>query len=164
LPGRKVLRHDRIQMNPKRLIIAIIVVFAGVFATDFLIHGFWLQSAYKQTAELWRTDAEMQAHMSWLLTAQFLFSAIFVLLYAKGFAAAACPGCALAYGTMMGLFFQANTLVAYAVQPLPAAIAVKWFVSGVLQGTLMGLLAYLVYKPKAGATPAVDSHSAGLAG
>ena len=42
----------------------------------------------------------------------------------------------------------AATLITYAVQPLPAEIAVKWFIAGVVQGVLMGLLVHLVYKPK----------------
>jgi hypothetical protein len=49
----------------------------------------------------------------------------------------------------MGLFTQANTLITYAVQPLPGGIAVKWFVSGAVQGVLLGLLVHCVYKPKA---------------
>ena len=71
-------------MNPKRLILAIVVVFVGVFTTDFLIHGIWLQGAYKGTANLWRTEPEMQAHMGWLMLAQFLAAATFVVLWAKG--------------------------------------------------------------------------------
>jgi hypothetical protein len=34
------------------------------------------------------------------------------------------------------------------VQPLPADIAVKWFVPGVAQGLLMGLIVFFIYKPK----------------
>ena len=135
-------------MNPKRLIIAIIVVFVGVWATDFLIHGVWLQSTYAATMSLWRPEADMQAHMTWLMLGQFLFAAVFVVLWAKGFASLKCPGAACLYGTLMGLFSQATTLITYAVQPFPAGLAVKWFVSGVVQGLLLGLLVFFVYKPK----------------
>ncbi|MEO8427398.1 MAG: hypothetical protein ABI651_09830 [Verrucomicrobiota bacterium] len=48
----------------------------------------------------------------------------------------------------LGLSSQAATLVTYAVQPLPADIAVKWFVPGVAQGVLMGVIVFFVYKPK----------------
>ena len=48
----------------------------------------------------------------------------------------------------MGLFSQATTLITYAVQPFPASLAVKWFLAGVVQGVLMGLLVFFVYKPK----------------
>ena len=135
-------------MNPKRLVLAIIAVFAGVFATDFLIHGMWLQDRYKETMNLWRPDTEMQAHMGWLMLGQFLLAATFVVLWAQGFAATARLGCSCLYGMFMGLFSQAATLVTYAVQPLPADIAVKWFVSGVAQGVLVGIIVFFVYKPK----------------
>jgi len=135
-------------MNPKRLILAIVAVFVGVWVTDFLIHGVWLQNTYKETMSLWRTEAEMQAHMGWLMLGQFLIAATFVVLYAKGFAAMACIRCACLYGLFMGLFSQAMTLITYVVQPFPGSLAVKWFIAGVAQGVLMGVLVFLVYKPK----------------
>lgn len=135
-------------MNPKRLVLAILAVFIGVFATDFVIHGVWLQGDYKATMSLWRTEAEMQSHMGWLLLGQLVAAATFVVLWAQGFAATARLRCACAYGLFMGLFGQAATLVTFAVQPLPASIAVKWFASGLVQGVLLGLLVFYVYKPK----------------
>src|SRR6185295_2623468 len=135
-------------MNPKRLVLAIVAVFVGVWVTDFLIHGVWLQSTYKETMSLWRTEAEMQAHLGWMLLGQFLMAATFVVLYAKGFAGMACPGCACLFGLFMGLFSQAMTLITYVVQPFPGSLAAKWFVAGVVQGVLMGVLVFYVYKPK----------------
>ncbi len=135
-------------MNPKRLVLAIVAAFAGVFATDFLIHGVWLADTYKATASLWRSEAEMQSHMGWLMLGQFLFAVPFVILWAKGFAPTACIRCACIYGMFMGLFSQAATVITFAVQPLPPSIAVKWFASGVVQGVLMGILVFLAYKPK----------------
>jgi hypothetical protein len=136
------------RMNPKRLLLAMIAVFACVFITDFLIHGVWLQSRYKETMSLWRSETEMQAHMGWLMLGQFLVAATFVLVWARGFAATGRLGSACLYGMLMGIFSQAATLVTYAVQPLPADIAVKWFVSGVAQGVLVGVIVFFVYKPK----------------
>ena len=135
-------------MNTKRLLLAIVVVFAGIFATDFVIHGFWLKADYAASASLWRPEAEMQKFFGWLMLGQLLATVTFVLLWAKGFAEKATPVCPVIYGTVMGLFCQANTLITYAVQPLPGSIAVKWFVAAIAQGVLMGLLVSFVYKPK----------------
>ena len=33
-------------MNPKRLLLAIVAVFVGVWVTDFIIHGVLLQNTY----------------------------------------------------------------------------------------------------------------------
>ena len=135
-------------MNPKRLVIAVIAVFAGIWVTNFLIHGVWLVDTYKETMNLWRPQAEMQARMGWLMLGEFIAAATFVLLWAKGFAALNCFRCACLYGLFMGLFSQANTLITYAVQPITPDLAVKWFISGIAQGVLMGALVFFVYKPK----------------
>ena len=135
-------------MNTKRLILAIVAVFVGVWATDFLIHGVWLQSTYKDTMSLWRPEAEMRAHMGWLMLGQFLAAATFVVIWSKGFPATASLGGTCLYGLCMGLFSQATTLITYAVQPFPPSLAVKWFVAGLAQGVLMGMLVFFVGKPK----------------
>ncbi|MSU57677.1 MAG: hypothetical protein EXS35_05765 [Pedosphaera sp.] len=135
-------------MNTKRLILAIIVVFVAIFATDFVIHGVWLKNDYAASAGLWRPEAEMQKFFGWLLLGQLLASITATSLWAKGFAEKKCLVSAVMFGLFMGLFMQANTLITYAVQPLPGAIAVKWFVAGAAQGVLFGLVMFWVYKPK----------------
>ena len=135
-------------MNPLRLVLTVVVATVAVFATDFLIHRVWLDAAYKATATLWRTEAEMQAHFGWLMLGQFLFAATFSILWAKGFAGTACLRCACLYGLFMGVFSQTATLITYAVQPFPADIAAKWIGAGIVQGVLLGVVVFFVYKPK----------------
>ncbi len=135
-------------MNPKRLILAIVAVFAGVWISDFLIHGVWLKNDYAATMSLWRPEAEMRVYFPWLLLGQFLMTTTFVVLYAKGFASMACLRCACMFGLFMGVFAHAGSFIMHAVQPLPMGIAVKWFVAGILQGVLMGVIAFFVYKPR----------------
>jgi len=135
-------------MNAKRLVLAIVVVFVGVFATDYLIHRVWLKTTYEATMNLWRTEPEMKARMGWLFLGEFLASATFVVIWSKGFPATASLGGACLYGGFMGLFSQTATLVGYAVQPFPPELAVKWFIAGIAQGVLMGVLVFLVGKPK----------------
>ncbi len=154
---RDVVFDTFILMNPKRLALAIVVVFIAVFATDFVIHGVWLNARYKETMQLWRPEAEMQKHFGWLMLGQFLATITFVVLWAKGFAEKACPVCAVMFGLFMALFSQANTLVTYAVQPMPADIPIKWFVGAVVQGVLLGLIVFFVYKPKPAAPQPVGA-------
>jgi hypothetical protein len=123
-------------------------MFVAVFLTNFLIHGVWLQSTYKETMNLWRTEPEMNARFVWMLLGQFMFAATFTVIWAAGFAERQCAGCACFFGILMALFSQALTLINYVVMPLPPSLAVKWFVAGIAQGVLMGLLVYSVYKPK----------------
>ncbi len=135
-------------MNAKRLLLAIVVVFVGVFASDFLIHGVWLQSTYKETASLWRPEADMQKYFPFLLLGQFLATVTFVVIWSKGFPAVSSLGKSCLYGITMALFGQAMTCVTYAVQPMPGSLMVKWFVAGLGQGVLMGVLVFLVGRRK----------------
>ncbi len=139
-------------MNTKRLILAIVVAFVVLWVTDFLIHGVWMTPDYRATQQLWRTDAEMQSHMTWMLGAQLLFVVTFVILWAKGFASpTAKVSCALGYGLLMGLFSGVWAIIMYVVVPMPCSIAAKWFFAGIAQTILLGLVTFFVYKPKASA-------------
>ncbi|MDB6074284.1 MAG: hypothetical protein JWO89_1924 [Verrucomicrobiaceae bacterium] len=136
-------------MNTKSLLITTVVAFILVFFTDFLIHGVWLAPVYAATHQLWRPESEMKGFMPWLAAGQFLSAATFAVLWAVGFAQKAKLSCSLKYGVTMGLFFQSSTLINYAVSPLTPEIAAKWFISGVLQCALLGVVVFFVYKPKA---------------
>ncbi|MFZ4764857.1 MAG: hypothetical protein ACOYMN_07855 [Roseimicrobium sp.] len=141
-------------MNLKSLIISIVAVFIAVTVTDILIHGVWLSSLYAATKELWRPEAEMASgkYMGWLHAAHLLIAITFTSLWAVGFAKDAKVTCGVKYGLFMGLFSQAHTLIGYAVQPLTLEIVWKWMLSGALQGVLLGIVAFFVYKPASKAT------------
>lgn len=141
-------------MNIKRLLLAILVAFIFIFATDFLIHAVWLMPDYNASKELWRPEAEMNARFPWMLIAQLLVAIAFVIIWTMGFATRGSAGPACGYGLLMGLLIQATTLITYVVSPLPPGIALKWFGSGLAQAVLLGLVVYLVYKPSPTATPA----------
>ncbi len=132
-----------------RFILAVVAVFVGVWATDFLIHGVWLQGLYKETAALWRPEAEMAKHMPWLLIGQFILAAGFVLIWGKGGSSVSSFGGSCLYGLTMGILSRAGAVISYAVQPIPGELAVKWFIAGLVQGVLMGALVYLVGRPSA---------------
>ncbi|HEU0011146.1 MAG TPA: hypothetical protein VFT34_15115 [Verrucomicrobiae bacterium] len=147
-------------MNTKRLILAIVVMFIAVFAMNLLIHGVWLQSAYKETMSLWRAESEMNARFGWMLLGQFLFASTFAVIWAAGFAERQCLRCAVCYGILMALFNQAETLINYVVMPLPPSLAVKWFVAGIAQGLVMGVLVYYLYKPKPAESKSTEQRTA----
>jgi hypothetical protein len=135
-------------MNTKRLVLTLVIGFLFFFGSDFVIHGVWLAPDYKATAALWRTDSEMSARMPWMIGAHLLLSVAFVVLWAKGFADRGGINCAVNYGFLMGLFYQSSTLITYVVSPLPMQIAMKWLFSGIAQSVLLGIIVFLVYKPR----------------
>jgi len=135
-------------MNTKRLILAIVVVFVALFATSFLIHEVWLKNNYMETMSLWRTPEEMQRHFGFLVLGHVLAAVAFVVIWSKGLSAVATVGGSCLYGLTMALFSQAGTLITYAVQPMPGSLMTKWFIAGIVQGILMGLILFLIGKPK----------------
>lgn len=134
-------------MNYMRLLLAIVVAFVFTFATDFLIHAFWLVPDYTATKELWRPESEMSARFPWMLGAHLLIAFAFVTIWALGFAHRGSAALACGYGLLIGLLVQATTIITYVVSPLPASIALKWFISGVVQSVLLGVVVWLTYKP-----------------
>lgn len=134
-------------MNMKRLLLAIVVAFAVIFGTDFLIHGFWLNPDYEATKSLWRPENEMHTHFCWMLFAQFLCAATFVIIWAKGFAGRNIAT-GITFGLLMGLFQGVWAIINYVVMPLPGALATKWLLAGVVQCVLLGIVTALIYKPE----------------
>ena len=133
-------------MNMKRLLLAIVAAFAIVWGTDVLIHGFWLNPDYEATKQLWRSENEMQTHFHWMLLAQLLCAATFVIIWAKGFAGRDIAT-GITFGLLMGLFQGMWPIIHYVVQPLPGAIATKWLLAGVVQCVLLGIVTALIYRP-----------------
>lgn len=137
-------------MNIKRLILAILAGWVAVFATDFLIHHLWLGPVYEATKTLWRPEDEMHTRICWMFLAQFLIVATFVIVWAKGFAGRSI-GTGISFGLLMGVFQQTWAIILFVVLPMPGDLAVKWFVGGLAQAVLLGIVASLVYKPASSA-------------
>lgn len=139
-------------MNTKRFILAVVAVFVGVWATNFLIHAVWLKSDYAASMALWRPEAEMNKHFLPLLAGQFLASLMFVLIWAHADIKTLPRACA--FGLCMGLAKESTTLILYAVQPFPGELAAKWFIAGAIQATLMGIVAFYSYGSNTRTAPA----------
>ncbi len=133
-------------MNLPRLVLTIVGGFIFIFASDFLIHAVWLADDYKATADMWRSEAEMEARFGWMVFAQFLAAIAFAVVWAKGFAGRSL-GAGATFGFFMGLALQSWSIVFHVVAPLPASIAGKWFLSGLLQAILLGIIVAAVYRP-----------------
>ena len=134
-------------MNPKSLIIAIVVAFVTVAATDFLIHGLWLGATYKATASLWRPEAEMNAMRPLMMLAEFFAATAFTIIFAACVAEKRCMSCTMKYSASMGIFSGAGQFMMYCVQPLPGSLAAKWVLAAIAQALVLGFIIHKVYKP-----------------
>ncbi len=139
-------------MNIKRLLLAILAGWVVIFATDFLVHELWLGPVYAETKPLWRPESDMATYFCWLLVAQFLIVTTFVIVWAKGFAGRSI-GAAVSFGLLMGVFQQTWAIILFAVMPVPAELSIKWFLAGVVQAVLLGIVTSLVYKPAPPSVP-----------
>lgn len=136
------------RINPIKLITTIVVVFAVLTGTNYLIHEMWLKTDYQATAKLWRPEADMKSLMWAMFLSNALVAIAISLLYAR-IATTACIRCAIAYGLCFGLFFASGSLMSYFVHEIPGGLVLKWLIAGILQGVFLGIVAYVVYKPKA---------------
>lgn len=141
-------------MNPKRIVIALILAFVVLSATDYLIHEVWLKSTYApDVGRLWRREAEMNARLPRILAGQFLVAVAFTMLWARIALGGAGLPCAIALGVFMGLAYSGNAIIQGAVQPLPHLLVLKWIVSGMIQSVLVGAILFFTYPPSRPAPP-----------
>src|SRR5881396_1985607 len=135
-------------MNTKRWLLASVAVFVAIVVLEFLIHGVLLSGLYKQTASVWRPEAEMQ-QMMWIFWAGYLvFAPFFALIYVKGYEKGK-PG--LGQGIRCGLYVGAMLSVMqsfgwYAILPIPFVLAFYWFVAILVEYIAAGAAAGLVYR------------------
>lgn len=134
------------RINPVRLLLSVLAVFVVATITDILIHGVWLGSAYHATPDAWRPEKDMQDRMWVMFLAHGLVAVAITLIYAR-IATTASLVCAVVYGVCVGLLADAGHLMSYMVYKVPGDIAVKWVISGPIQGILLMLTAFYVYKP-----------------
>lgn len=134
-------------MNVTRVALAAIAVFAFIFIYEGLFHGQFMMADYTATAALWRSQTEMMANMGWLTLGQAVFAVLFTIIFTKGYEGRGVSE-GIRYGVLIGLLLIGPTLVRYAVEPIPLSMILKWIVGGMIEATVAGIIAALVYRPK----------------
>lgn len=134
-------------MNVKRWLLASVAVLVVVAVLEFLIHGVLLSDVYRQTASVWRSDAEMQKMMWIFWVGMLVFAPFFALIYVKGYEKGK-PG--LGQGFRFGLYVGVMLSVMhsfgwYVILPIPLALAFYWFLGILVEFVAAGVAAGLVY-------------------
>jgi hypothetical protein len=132
-------------VNTKSLITTILVMFAYIFGSDFLIHGLWLKQTYIETAALWRSPDEMQSYFPIMLLGQFLIAKFLVMIFVVGYKGGGWKEGAR-FGLFVGPLFVGTLLIQYTVYPLTTGILISWIVGTMIQSIGGGVVASLVYK------------------
>ena len=133
-------------MNKKRFLLASIAVFVVFEILDWIIHSKILSRTYMNLQHLWRPD--MMDKMWIMYITAFIFSFLFVYIFTKGY-----EGKGVAEGIRYGLIIGLLMLVVgmfnqYAVYPIPLNLTIQWFIYGLIQFIIVGIVAALIYKPE----------------
>jgi hypothetical protein len=134
-------------MNTKQWLLASVAVLVVMGVLEFLIHGVLLSDMYRQTASVWRSEAEMQKMMWVFWVGILVFAPFFALIYVKGYEKAK-PGlgqgfrCGLYVGVMLSVMHSFGW---YAILPIPLALAFYWFLAILVEFIAAGVAAGLVY-------------------
>ena len=133
-------------MNTKRWVITSIVVFVVHEVLAYLVHGVLLSGVYQATASLWRSMEEMNSMMWIMWVGDLVWVFLLVYIFTKGYEAKGWME-GLRFGLLFGVFFSLPmALGSYAMMPMPFSLAVYWFVFGVIEISILGIVTSLIYK------------------
>lgn len=134
-------------MNTKRWLLASVAVVVVTGALEFLINGVLLSDLYRQSASVWRSEAEMQKMMWVFWVGILVFAPFFALTYVKGYEKGK-PGLGqgFRYGLYVGVMLSVmNSFGWYVLLPIPLALAFSWFLAILVKFIAAGVAAGLVY-------------------
>jgi hypothetical protein len=135
----------------KKLWITFVVVFIVYFILDWLVNGVLLHSTYmaEDVARIMRSEAEVNSNMWMIVISDLVYTFFFTFIFSKGFENKGWME-GMRYGLYIGLMVSLPmAYITYAVQPIPYSLALQWFIYGTLQNIIIGIVAALLYKPKA---------------
>ena len=134
-------------MNTQQWLLASVAVFVVIAALEFLIHGVLLSDLYRQTASVWRSEAEMQKMMWIFWVGTLVFAPFFALIYVKGYEKGK-PGLGqgFRYGLYVGVMLSVmHSFGWYVILPIPLALAFYWLLGILVEFIAAGVAAGLVY-------------------
>lgn len=127
----------------KRVLLGCAAVFITLQILDVLIHRVLLASTYASLASLWRPDMESKMWIMYLvsLVGSFFFSFVFSKGYEnKGI------GEGLRYGFYIGIWMSMGSAYGtYSMIAIPYSLALQWFMYGVIEWLIAGVVIALVF-------------------
>lgn len=137
-------------MNLKRWVMATLGAFGVIALGDAVIHRWWLGSVYQAHPQWWRPAQDMQALTGVMVASELLLAALLVLVYAKGYERGkGTLGQGFRFGLLMGLLlYVPSILMKHFVYPYPVTLLFNWFIGGLVQIVLTGVMIGYLYKPE----------------
>lgn len=130
----------------KKVLWGFAAVFVAMNLFDYIVHGVILDPAYKATADIWRPD--MQSKM-WIFTVIALVgSFFFTFIFSKGYEGKGIVEGAR-YGLYIGIWMSIGMAYGtYGMIAIPYAMALQWFLYGVVEYVIYGMILALIFGKK----------------
>lgn len=127
-------------MPMKKLVLAIVVGYFVLMATNYLVHEILLMPDYN-AIPLSHRSPEGIVHRFWAMAVgQFFFAALFAYIYSRGAEKKPWAAQGIRYGIVMTLFAVVPTALSeYVVYIVPYQLAIKWMILGGIQLVILGL-------------------------
>lgn len=144
----------------KKTWIGFVAVFVTIAVLDFIVNMVLLSSTYQDESmkQLWRSQAEMKV---WLFYVVYLFVAFFFsLIFSKGYEGKGIME-GMRYGFYVGMMMAVPMAYgSYAAMPITYALAFQWFIYGLIEYVIAGIVLALVWGKKAAVVPAQQTQPA----
>jgi hypothetical protein len=131
----------------KKVWLGCIAVFVTFVILDFVVNGLLMKAAWESTANLFRPDMMSKMYVFYImnLVGAFFFSFIFSKGYeGKGI------GEGIRYGFYVGVWLSTGMAYGtYAMVAIPYYMALQWFLYGVIEYMIAGVVLAAVFGKKA---------------
>ena len=132
----------------RKLVVAWIVAFVVWMGGSFVVHGVLLHDDYARLPNLFRSEAESQRFMPFMLLAHIIMSGAFAWIYSFGVERAPWVGQGLRFGIAGALLTAVPTyLIYYVVQPMPPATVAKQVIFSSIVVIVVGFVIAALYRP-----------------
>lgn len=129
----------------KKVWLGFIAAFVAMVVLELIIHGFILGSTYRsdELARLWRPDMESKM---WIMYVVYVIMSFFLsLIFSKGYEGKGI-GEGFRFGLYVGLLLATPMAYSsYAIYPIPYSLAFQWFIYGLIEYIIIGILLALVF-------------------
>jgi len=136
----------------KKVWMGFIAVFITMEILSFVVNSLILGSTYEATKALWRPDMNSKMWIFQVIT--LVGSFFFTFIFSKGY-----EGKGLAegvrYGAYIGIWMSIGMAYGtYAMIPIPYSLALQWFIYGIIQYIIAGVVLAQVFGMKSKAASA----------
>lgn len=127
-----------------------VVVFVVMSLLEWFFNEVILSSSYQATANLWRPMGEMKI---WLFYVVYLFVAyFFTLIFSKGYEGKGIME-GIRYGFYVGMMMAVPMAYgSYAAMPIPYSLALSWFICGLIEYIVVGIVLAIIFGKQAAVT------------